>query len=133
MKHVEFSVLIGKTLTSVDIAEDKESVTLHTADGGMFRMFHDQDCCESVELEDVVGDWADIIGLPLAVAEVSTNESEDPEDCKKNRSSFGDDSFTWTFYRLATEKGWVTLRWYGTSNGYYSEGVTFVQIGEFNK
>lgn len=37
-------------------------------------------------------------------------------------------SGTWTFYTLATKRSSVTLRWYGESNGYYSEDVDFKQV-----
>lgn len=33
-----------------------------------------------------------------------------------------------TFYRIATAKGQVVIRFYGSSNGYYSESVSFAQL-----
>lgn len=99
----------------------------------MFRLYHDQDCCESVLVESIVGDLNDLIGTPILLAEASSSEHKFPpgsiEALTARIVGDGDDpgdgdvSQTWTFYKLATIKGYVDIRWYGTSNGYYSETV----------
>lgn len=61
-----------------------------------------------------------MLHTPILQAEVRTSR-ENPEDF----SAEYQESFTWTFYHLATIKGYVTIRWYGESNGYYSESVDF--------
>lgn len=121
MLDVKFEELTGKTLTNVEIKGDE--VVFTTEAGEAYRLYHSQDCCESVAVEDVCGDLNDLIGSPLVEAEEVTS-AENPEGVTKEHQ----DSFTWTFYKLRTAKGSVVIRWYGESNGYYSESVDFARV-----
>lgn len=114
---VEITDFIGKTFAEITGATKGSESILFSGPECSYRMLHWQNCCEHVFLEDVVGDVADLIGTPIVEAyEASSDGTETmPEDY--------DESFTWTFYRLRTIKGTVTLRWFGSSNGYYSESV----------
>lgn len=123
----DVSVLKGLVLKSVEINDDKDFIDITTECGRHFQMYHDQDCCEWVRIEDVIGDISDLLGSPLLMAECVTNMDKNPSDAKKETIEF-QESFTWTFYKFATQKGYVTIRWYGESNGYYSEEVTLREI-----
>ena len=114
--------LTGKTITSITgMEEGSDSVVFVCADNSEYMLFHEQDCCESVALNDIEGDLSDLIGSPVMLAEESYSQEQPmpPGDYVE--------SFTWTFYRLATAKGFVVLRWLGESNGYYSEQVSFAK------
>jgi hypothetical protein len=114
--------LVGHTLsmTSGGGVHDDE-LRLFLTDGRVARLYHDQDCCEHVEIEDIAGDLSDLVGVPILTAEESTS---DEHDGRKSNAD-GCDSCTWTFYRIGTIKGSVVIRWLGSSNGYYSEAVYF--------
>lgn len=122
MTNLPFSTLLGKTLVFVQNVDDEELV-FGTTDGERYKLYHSQDCCESVTIESIVGDLVDLIGNPLLVAEEVSSEGTPPRS-----DEYTPDSYTWTFYKLATIKGSVDVRWYGTSNGYYSESVDFVKV-----
>lgn len=113
----EISEFKGKTL--VDVVVGYDTIYFEFDDGSTYKMYHDQDCCESVTVDDIDGDLRDLIGSPLLVAEERTDCNTPPTD---NR--YYDNSFTWTFYTLATIKATVVIKWFGTSNGYYSERVS---------
>jgi hypothetical protein len=122
---VPFSDLLGKVIVRIDNPTD-ENLYFHTEDGDTYRMFHEFACCEQVYIDDICGDLNDLCNSPVLLAEEVSNH--DPVDVNKKR--YADDSHTWTFYKLATIKGYVTIKWLGTSNGCYSEQATFVKILE---
>lgn len=110
-----FEEVIGKTIANII---QKQDLLVFEFDDGMFlKMFHFQDCCESVYIDDVCGNLDDLVGTPLLVAESVSNLNLPPAE---EYNEF----YTWTFYKFATVKGYVTVKWYGTSNGYYSERVS---------
>ena len=78
-----------------------------------------------MQINDVCGDLTDLIGVPLVQAEEATSESP-PDDV--SAPEYEPESQTWTFYKFATIKGSVTIRWLGQSNGYYSESVNMVAL-----
>jgi len=122
----ELKDLIGKTMVSVENINDDELVFM-TTDGRAYKLHHDQNCCESVNIESIVGDLSDLVGEPILMAEESIRY-ENPQDVTP--PEYQDDSFTWTFYKFATRNGYVDVRWYGGSNGYYSESVDFDEVDE---
>ena len=122
---MDFSILKGLIITSIDgLEDDSTEVVFTTSDGRRFEMSHSQDCCERVSIEDVCGDVNDILNSPILLAEEETSD-KDPVDVNKECH---DDLYCWTFYKLSTFKGDITIRWYGESNGYYSVGVDFEEI-----
>lgn len=111
----ELSNLVGCTFIKVESYED--AVNFWTEDkANSFSLFHEQDCCESVYLEEIIGELSDLENSPILIAEEVSSNVLPP-------LSEHAESYTWTFYKLSTIKGSVTLRWYGSSNGYYSESV----------
>ena len=110
--HVNVSEMLDQTFTSV--RADNETVTFQN-DKVRYTLYHQQDCCESVVVEEIIGDLEDLENLPLLIAREDTNaEGEELPNSE---------SYTWTFYNFATYKGYVTIRFLGESNGYYSEDV----------
>ena len=76
-----------------------------------------------VYIEDISGNLSDLVGSPFIQSE---EVSSDPP--ARSADEYVPESETWTFYKFGTAKGYVTVRWWGTSNGYYSESVDFGQF-----
>ena len=118
MNKANFSELLGNTIVKIEgLEEGSEEVRIWCDDGSAYTMLHEQDCCESVRVVDVAGVADDLLDTPITMAEEVSERGASPND----------GSSTWTFYKLATVKGYVTIRWLGESNGYYSESVSFLK------
>lgn len=130
MNSLDFSTLVGKTFNKIETAnldwDFKPTELWFENETEAYKLYHQQDCCESVYLADVTGELEDLINSPILMAYVASNQEDVTKEIRKESKDF--DSETWTFYHLATIKGYVTLRWIGTSNGYYSEDVDFVKV-----
>lgn len=119
--YAKIEELIGKTFTSISGAEPgSEKISIVCDDGSEYEFFHDWSCCESVMVESIDSDINHLIGSPILSAEESSNSKDNPP--------LDADSFTWTFYKLATNRGAVVIRWLGESNGYYGEEVELCRI-----
>lgn len=130
MKDANISDLLGQTLTK--IYQESDSLQFTTDSGNLYQMYHQQDCCENVHIEDIIGDLNDLIGSPIVEAEEVTHSGPELpmslDSLLGNTVTIDEESATWTFYKLRTRVGAVTIRWFGSSNGYYSERVDFVKL-----
>ena len=113
----EVSELVGQIVTDIKINSNNDEVLFTINETLKYRMFHYQDCCETVAIEEIIGDLNDLINTPILVAETRSNQGD---------TKWG--TYTWTFYEFRTIKGSVTIRWHGESSGYYSEEVNFERI-----
>ena len=107
--EVNFNELEGKVI--IDVIKKDDSITFKT-NKQTYVLKHMQECCEDVIIDDICGDLKDLINETIIKAEKVTNENinEEEERC-----------FTWTFFHISTLKTNITIKFYGTSNGYYSE------------
>jgi hypothetical protein len=134
-----FEQMIGKTMSSVVVSDDKSEMAFTEIDGidtpgGKHTFFHESDCCEVVRIEEIVGDLSDLEWYPIVGAEEVSSKEADAKRLPHPDPKFGTDeaedngnqcSYTWTFYRFSTSKGTVVVRWLGESNGCYSERAKY--------
>jgi len=119
---VPLSELVGKTIVKLEQVNDWSEIRFFCSDQTVYALHHIQECCEDVYLEDVNGELSWLLNTPILMADEVQGETGTEEEYGTR--------YRWTFYRFATRKGYVDLRFLGLSNGYYSEKVDFVRIPE---
>lgn len=115
--NCDLNEIVGKT--PVEIVNDThlDQIRFKMSDGSQYVMLHCQECCENVSVEDIAGDLNDLLNTPITVAQERSN---------KTSNMYGDQR--WTFYELQGARGYATIRWYGSSNGYYGTSVDFRRV-----
>ena len=113
--------IVGEVLTHIDLDPERDAIRLTTESGRTFLIHHDQDCCESVHIEDTEGNWRELLGKQVIEVTHEETESGDPPP---------EDAESWTRTALAfkVDDATVISRWIGESNGHYSESVTIAEI-----
>lgn len=112
-RKVSLHPIEGSTITAVFKDGKYDSVRIVT-DRGELIFEHDQDCCEQVALEDGWDELSAMVGERITSVEAPSTDDAPVVDAE---------SYSWTFYKIETNKSSATLRFLGCSNGYYAEGV----------
>lgn len=120
MKVNTYSEFSGKTIQEIrGCKKHSDEVTIIFTDGSCLKFYHQQDCCETVLLEDfdITPEWL----VNSNIISVEERISRSGEGIKPlNNWAY---SYTWSFYVIKTSSSTMVLRWYGESNGWYSETV----------
>lgn len=128
--EIPVSALAGKQIIGITgLKKGSEEVRIFTECGNEYMFFHISDCCEEVSLCDFDGEPSDLVGAVILSAEVVSNSGDDYENAEEKPNEWSE-SWTWTFYKIETNKGGLWMRWLGESNGYYSEEVDFVWVNK---
>ncbi len=127
-KPAHMDEMLGKVM--VEVRNDGDELLFVDMEGTLFTFYHENGCCEQVSIDDVEGDLDFLVNSPILLAErVSSTETDELPAKTEDSDGYSDTSHTWTFFKFATIKGTVVVKWYGTSNGYYSEDVDFKITG----
>jgi hypothetical protein len=147
MEHYDLSIFVGRIIKKIlhlkrEYGSDELLFVFDNNDVICFN--HVQDCCESVYIESITGDLLDLLNSPLTICRSVSSDKSNLDvfnsflienDIKSGDliNEDADSSETWTFYTFATINGYVDVRWYGTSNGYYSESVSCQSINNLSE
>lgn len=93
---------------------DNEAIVFDNGANELYVLTHIQECCENVWIESITGELEDLIDSPLIMAEVASQT-------KRDEDGFADQIFY--FYKFATAKGYVTIRFVADDTPYYSTEV----------
>jgi hypothetical protein len=111
--------LIGKTLTGMKIAEDRQALLFQTSQGDVV-VNVDADCCSYTWVEHVELPALGFPALVTAVEDLDMPENTEP-------STFHKDPDSLAFYgcKISTDRGEIVIDYRNDSNGYYGGSLSW--------
>lgn len=112
------NVLIGKTLTGIKLAADREALLFQTTTGDLVVKV-DADCCSYT--------WVEHIELPALGFPALVTAVEDLEMPEGKTSVFHEDADVLAFYgcKISTDRGEIIIDYRNDSNGYYGGSLSW--------
>lgn len=125
MEEIHISDLAGVTLRAANLPglhEREEVLFILTSDEHEYLFYHMQDCCEMVDFEELGGEIAFLIDVPIIegtkIRRVASEAERQTDHLEEEL----------TTYTLSTRKGKVDFRFTGLHNGHYSVNVWIGKI-----
>lgn len=114
--------LIGKTITDMQIAADRQALKFVLADGEII-VAVDADCCSYTWVEHIE---LPALGFPAVV--ISVDDLELPQDANPE-STFHKDADFLQFYgcKIVTDRGEIVIDYRNDSNGYYGGSLVWLE------
>lgn len=127
IKNNKIDGLLGEVIVHIEQKEingEIREIEFYLKNGYKIGFYGFGDCA-NIFLQDICGDFEDLLDNPVLIAEIAKSDMKDsePEMVKMINKGFDTDASLWTFYKISTIKGSVDLRWMGLSNGHYSVEV----------
>lgn len=112
------NVLVGKTVTGMKIADDRQALLFET-DAGAIKVLVDADCCSYTWIESIE---LPALGFPAKVSCVSDLNMPEGEE-----SAFHPDADHLQFYgcKITTDRGDIVIDYRNDSNGYYGGNLSW--------
>lgn len=116
------NVLIGKVVTALYLADDKEAIKFEIDGGEPLIVRVDADCCSHT--------WVENIELP-ALGFPATVVSVEDLDLKKEADETDGDYIQFYGCKIVTDRGEIVIDYRNSSNGYYGGNLSWPEDGYF--
>jgi hypothetical protein len=120
--------LIGKIITSIDLAADRQAIRFILADGSEVTALCDGDCCSHTWIEDVINPEAAIGSEVLRAQDIELPEEFQTLPTKTDNY---EDSVQFYGFEITTAKGTFLLAYRNSSNGYYGGSLEWGGEGRY--